>query len=94
NDVTIGGSTFYVVKNRPHPNATRLFLNWFLTREVQDGFAKATDQNSRRTDVPSVADADATPIPGAKYLSPQREEHVEALQDAVRFVTEVRKEMR
>jgi iron(III) transport system substrate-binding protein len=94
NDVTIGGSTFYVVKNRPHPNATRLFLNWFLTREVQDGFAKATDQNSRRTDVASVADADATPIPGAKYLSPQREEHVEALMDAVRFVGEVRKEAR
>jgi iron(III) transport system substrate-binding protein len=94
NDITIGGSTFYVIKNRPHPNATRLFLNWFLSREVQEGFAKATEQNTRRTDVPSVADADGTPVPGAKYISPQREEHVEALMDAVRFVGEVRKEMK
>jgi iron(III) transport system substrate-binding protein len=94
NDITIGGSTFYVIKNRPHPNAARLFLNWFLARDVQEGFAKATEQNTRRTDVASVADADGTPVPGAKYLSPQREEHVEALMGAVRFVAEVRKEMR
>jgi iron(III) transport system substrate-binding protein len=94
NDVTIGGSTFYVIKDRPHPNAARLFLNWFLSRDVQEGFAKATEQNTRRTDVASVADADATPVPGAKYLSPQREEHHEALMSAVAFVGEVRKEMK
>jgi iron(III) transport system substrate-binding protein len=91
NDVTIGGSTLFVVKNRPHPNATRLFINWLLSRDVQHGFAKATEQNSRRTDVPSVADADGTPVRGAKYVAPQREENIAALNKAVDFVTEVRK---
>ena len=94
NDVTIGGSTLFVVKNRPHPNTTRLFLNWLLSREVQAGFAKATEQNSRRVDVPSVADADGTPVPGAHYVSPQREENVRALDAAVAFVGEVRKSIR
>ena len=94
NDITIGGNTLYVIKNRPHPNATRLFLNWLLSRDVQDGFAKAVEQNSRRADVASVAGADATPVPGAKYLSPQREEHTEAMLKAVEFVGEVRKGMK
>jgi iron(III) transport system substrate-binding protein len=94
NDVTIGGSTLFVVKNRPHPNATRLFLNWLLSKDVQAGFAKATEQNSRRTDVPSVADADGTPVPGAHYVSPQREENTKALDAAVAFVDQVRKDMK
>jgi iron(III) transport system substrate-binding protein len=91
NDVTIGGSTLFVVKNRPHPNATRLFLNWLLSKDVQAGFAKATEQNSRRTDVASVADADGTPIKGAKYISPQREENIPALDAAVALVDRIRK---
>ena len=93
-DVTIGGSTLFVVKNRPHPNATRLFLNWLLSRDVQAGFAKATEQNSRRTDVASVADADGTPIKGAKYISPQREENIPALDAAVALVERIRKEIK
>jgi iron(III) transport system substrate-binding protein len=91
NDVTIGGSTLFVVKNRPHPNATRLFLNWLLSKDVQAGFAKATEQNSRRTDVASVADEDGTPVKGAKYISPQREENIKALDDAVALVDRIRK---
>jgi iron(III) transport system substrate-binding protein len=94
NDVTIGGSTLYVVKNRPHPNATRLFLNWLLSRDVQAGFSKATEQNSRRVDVASVADADGTPMPGAKYISPQREENNEALDASIALVDRIRKSLR
>ena len=92
NDVTIGGSTLFVVKTRPHPNATRMFLNWLLSQDVQAGFAKATEQNSRRTDVASVADADGTPIKGAHYASPQREENTPALDAAVALVERIRKE--
>ena len=94
NDVTIGGSTLFVVKNRPHPNATKLFLNWLLSQDVQAGFAKATEQNSRRTDVASVADADGTPVKGAKYISPQREENIQALDEAVALIDKIRKEIK
>jgi iron(III) transport system substrate-binding protein len=36
----------------PHPNATKLFVNWLLTREVQARLMPAVQLNSRRTDVP------------------------------------------
>ncbi|HWE72584.1 MAG TPA: extracellular solute-binding protein [Stellaceae bacterium] len=91
NDITLGGSTMWVMKDRPHPNAARLFINWFLSKEVQEGFSKATEQNSRRIDVASVTDADGTPIPGAHYVAPQDEANAAALDKAVAEVGEMRK---
>jgi len=91
NDVTLGGSTIWVMKNRPHPHAARLFINWLLSKDVQAGFAKATEQNSRRTDVPSVADADGTPVPGARYVAPQEEKNVPLLEKAIAEVVAIRK---
>ncbi|HEX4194773.1 MAG TPA: extracellular solute-binding protein [Stellaceae bacterium] len=91
NDITLGGSTIWVMKNRPHPNATRLFINWLLSKDIQDGFAKATEQNSRRIDVASVADADGTPVPGAHYVAPQDEANAASLDKAVAEVGEMRK---
>jgi hypothetical protein len=58
---------------------------------VQTGFAKATEQNSRRNDVPSVADADGTPVPGAHYVAPQAEENVPILDKALATVAAIRK---
>jgi iron(III) transport system substrate-binding protein len=91
NDITLGGSTIWVMKDRPHPNATRLFINWLLSKDVQTGFAKATEQNSRRGDVPSVADADGTPVPGAHYVAPQEEANVPLLQKSVDEIADLRK---
>lgn len=91
NDITLGGSTFWVMKNRPHPNAARLFINWFLSKDVQTGFAQATEQNSRRRDVPSVADADGTPLPGARYVAPQEEANMPLLEKSVAAIADIRK---
>ena len=91
NDITLGGSTIWVIKNRPHPNGTRLFINWLLSKDIQAGFAKATEQNSRRVDVASVADADGTPVPGAHYVAPQDEANAPALDKAIAEVGEMRK---
>jgi iron(III) transport system substrate-binding protein len=93
NDVTLGGSTFFVVKDRPHPAATRLFINWLLSKDVQYGFAAATEQSSRRVDVASTADADSVPVPGARYVAPQEEEYDAALNKDVALVTEIRKSL-
>jgi ABC-type Fe3+ transport system substrate-binding protein len=47
-----GGSGHVVVlKNAPHPNATKLFLNWFLSREGQEVYTRAMRQATRRLDV-------------------------------------------
>src|SRR5258706_196424 len=40
-----------VLKNAAHPNATKLFVNWFLSREGQDVYTRAMHQSSRRLDV-------------------------------------------
>lgn len=47
-----GGSGHLVaLKNAPHPNAMRLFVNWFLSREGQEVYTRAMHQGTRRLDV-------------------------------------------
>lgn len=86
-----GGAALFVFKDRPHPNATRVFIDWFLGKDVQTGFAKATGQASRRRDVSNTALPDETPIPGATYVQPQREDVQPAVQQTVQFINELRK---
>jgi ABC-type Fe3+ transport system substrate-binding protein len=88
----LGGSFVTVFKNRPHPNATRVFVNWLLGRDVQVGYAKALDQGARRKDVPATAEADSIPLTGAKYMTPQREENIPKINEAAAYVRELRKQ--
>ena len=39
------------VKNNPHPNATRVFLNWLFTQEGQQANAQAKSSSTVRNDV-------------------------------------------
>lgn len=41
-----------VFKNSPHPNASKVWVNWLLSREGQLAWTEAMQGNSRRTDVP------------------------------------------
>lgn len=49
------GHTLGLVNRAPHPNAAKVFINWFLSREgqitLQKTYGKAPP-NSRRTDIP------------------------------------------
>jgi iron(III) transport system substrate-binding protein len=49
---TQGVGGIQALKNAPHPNATKVFVNWLLTRDVQAQIMKAVKLNSRRKDVP------------------------------------------
>lgn len=40
-----------VVKNPPNPNATRVFVNWFLSKEGQEWYNKVMENGTRRFDV-------------------------------------------
>ncbi len=42
------------IKNGPHPNATKVFLNWLLSREGQLLATKAAGIDGVRNDIPSV----------------------------------------
>ncbi|HYT57861.1 MAG TPA: extracellular solute-binding protein [Verrucomicrobiae bacterium] len=46
-----GSGTVTIVKNPPHPNATKVFINWLLSKEGQETFGKAIGQATRRLDV-------------------------------------------
>jgi ABC-type Fe3+ transport system substrate-binding protein len=47
-----GGSGHVVaLKNAAHPNATKLFINWFLSQEGQEVYTRAMQQATRRLDV-------------------------------------------
>jgi ABC-type Fe3+ transport system substrate-binding protein len=85
------GSEFLVVlKNRPHPNATRVFINWLLSKRIAALQAAAMAQDSRRTDVASVVELAQRVIPGANYIVPQREEMLPQVDSALAFIKKAR----
>lgn len=48
---TGGSGNLMIIKNPPHPNAAKLFVNWLLGKEGQEIFTKAMGQATRRLDV-------------------------------------------
>jgi iron(III) transport system substrate-binding protein len=48
---TGGSGNIAIIKNPPHPNATRVFVNWLLGHEGQDVLTRALGQATRRLDV-------------------------------------------
>jgi iron(III) transport system substrate-binding protein len=46
-----GSGHLTIMKNPPHPNGTKVFVNWLLSKEGQEIFSKAIGQGTRRLDV-------------------------------------------
>jgi iron(III) transport system substrate-binding protein len=46
-----GSSATSIVRNSPHPNATKVFVNWLFSKEGQEIYGKAMGQATRRLDV-------------------------------------------
>jgi len=46
-----GSGVVTVVKNPPHPNAAKVFVNWLLSKEGQELYGRAMTQGTRRLDV-------------------------------------------
>ncbi|HXV82978.1 MAG TPA: extracellular solute-binding protein [Candidatus Binatia bacterium] len=49
--VSGGSGHLVVLKDAPHPNATKVFVNWLLGKEGQDIFSRTMGQGTRRLDV-------------------------------------------
>ncbi len=49
--VTTGYGSVVVIKNAPHPNAAKLFVNWFLSKEGQEIYTASMGEPTRRLDV-------------------------------------------
>jgi len=74
-----GGSVSYM-NQAPHPNAAKVFLNWFLSRKGQIALQKLGDvddpANSRRIDIPKDdIPPDNRMQPGLKYFDVVKPEY-------------------
>jgi ABC-type Fe3+ transport system substrate-binding protein len=85
-----GGSNTIILKDRPHPNATRVFLNWYMSRAVSAELAKVTGEDSSRLDIPEQVDPSERRVPGVVYSEPQREERHPELRAAQELIKEAR----
>ena len=69
--ISTGSGHIITFKNTPHPNAAKVYLNWFLSREGQLVWQKLTGRNSFRTDIPKDMipyKDEQVPKEGGKYL--------------------------
>jgi ABC-type Fe3+ transport system substrate-binding protein len=49
--VSMGNGGPVAIRNAPHPNATKILVNWLLSKEGQEIYSKAQGQATRRLDV-------------------------------------------
>jgi|GEM_PF-3769607 len=81
-------SPMWLVAKQPHPNAAKLFANWYLTKDAQTLVSKETLGNSRRADVPPINPANV-PVKGKKYFYSQKEESLDFIDDTIAFMKKV-----
>jgi iron(III) transport system substrate-binding protein len=76
----VGFGTLTLLKNAPHPNAAKVFINWYLSRRGQSALQKemtkiADSPDSLRIDIPKDDVAlDNRRVDGVKYMTMFRPE--------------------
>jgi len=75
-----GGGSMSLMNQAPHPNAAKVFINWFLSRKGQIALQKLGDvddpANSRRIDIPKDnIPPDNRLQPGVKYFDVVKPEY-------------------
>lgn len=67
-----GNASIGLYRNAPNPNAAKVFLNWYLSKDLQEAYAKLVKVNSRRADV-EPADPARVMKPGVNYFNTSEE---------------------
>jgi ABC-type Fe3+ transport system substrate-binding protein len=68
------GAIEYMVK-APHPNASKVFVNWLLSKDTQTVLMQAVKLNSQRVDVPQGDPGEAVDVKAmGQYTCTQAEE--------------------
>ncbi|HEY7167329.1 MAG TPA: extracellular solute-binding protein [Candidatus Binatia bacterium] len=83
-----GSGNLAIIKDLPHPNATKVFINWFLSREGQATYQKALGEPTRRLDVESLKELYAV-RPAREFMTVEQyyqlECYTEDRQESVRI---------
>lgn len=61
-----------VLKNQPHPNATKVFVNWLLSRDGQEVFGRGMGVGSRRLEIETKWLRDYGVIAAKDFLPPEQ----------------------
>ncbi|MBI4334157.1 MAG: extracellular solute-binding protein [Chloroflexi bacterium] len=76
--LSVSGGHISLLKTSPHPNAAKILINYFLTREGQTAFSKSSGYQSSRADVPTDHLLPALARqPGIEYPSVSEKGYVE-----------------
>jgi len=95
---TGGSGNLTIIKNPPHPYATKVFVNWLLGKEGQELTTKAMGQATRRIDVETkwlrehgvIAAKDQLSLKDYLEAENQSEEKLEKVREpAVKFATKI-----
>ncbi len=67
-----GSGNLVIIKDAPHPNASKVFINWLLSREGQEIFGRAMGQATRRLDVDTTWTKEIGHIAAKEVITPER----------------------
>jgi iron(III) transport system substrate-binding protein len=85
-----GGANMVVMNKRPHPNATKVFVNWYLSKDIATRLAAVMGQDTTREDVSDQVPPGERRVPGVKYEEPQRENQADALKSSHELIRQYR----
>lgn len=72
-----GSGNLAVLKNAPHPNAAKVFVNWLLSKEGQTAVTKALGQPTRRFDVDTKWTKEVGHPSAKEFLTPEKFDELE-----------------
>lgn len=72
--IAVSTTAIGAIKDSPHPNATKLFINWFLSTEGQTVFHKARSTAPIRKDVPDFRHPNVRIPPSTKLVVVTKED--------------------
>ncbi len=79
-----GSGNLVVVKDNAHPNASKVFVNWLLSREGQTAFTRALGQPTRRLDVDTKWTREFGHVGAKDSLTPEKYDELEnSSEDAI-----------
>ena len=72
-----GSGNVVLLKNSPHPNATKVFVNWLLSKDGQTALTKALGQPTRRLDVDTKWTREFGHTAAKEVLTPEKYDELE-----------------